>query len=191
VSELDRRYRAWFVRASRQLAAEARHAGWFRRRPDLGRGVTGARRLGGGLPAPVVPAAAGGGLLAMLVLTDAGWSIAVVALGLLLSCVVSRLVWRALPARTTLGRAVSAQVAGYRDRLAGLAAGWPTTAETTDAIGRDLPFAVAFGLTRHWTAFAEHKAAQPTIGWYLGDPASLGNAVDALNRATTPSPSRP
>lgn len=186
MSDLNRRFRPRFHRVCRELAAEGQRAGWFRRRPRIG-GVSGPRQLLGCLSVLVALPVSFGSVGSVLALAGAGWSAAVVAAGVLVSAVIAHLVWRAMPARTALGRAVWAQVTGFRQYLATAEADQLRAEEASSVFGRYLPLAMIFGLTERWAAvfarLAAEQGVEPAVSWYTGDPGNLGSSLDSFGRS--------
>jgi hypothetical protein len=199
LSDLNQHFRTRYRQVSTELADDGFRAGWFRRRPSIG-GVTAPRQLVGCLGVLVFLPISFGGVGSVLALAGAGWSAVVVAAGVLVALAVALFVWRAMPARTALGRAMWAQVVGFRRYLATAEADQLRHEEAASVFSRYLPLAMIFGLTRRWaTVFAQLAAAQGTfaaVTWYVGDPSTLGPSLDHFGRgsgsalsASTPSSS--
>jgi len=187
LSDLNQHFRARFQQVSRELADEGYRAGWFRRRPSV-RGVSAPRQLVGCLGVLVFLPVSFGAVGSVLALAGAGWSTVVVAAGVLIAVAVAFFVWRAMPARTAQGRAVWAQVVGFRRYLATAEADQLRQEEAVSIFSRYLPLAMVFGLTRRWAAvFVQLAAAQGTVAvvpWYFGDPSTLGVSLDHFGRST-------
>jgi hypothetical protein len=187
MSDLNRKFRSRFQQVSGQLADEGYRAGWFRRRPSAGAGTM-PRQLVGCLLVLVFLPISFGGVGSVLALAGAGWSAVVVAAGILVAIAIAFLVWRAMPARTALGRATWAQVVGFRRYLATAEADQLRHEEAASVFSRYLPLAMVFGLTRRWAAvFAQLAAAQGTVaavGWYTGNPYYLGSSLDDFGRSS-------
>ncbi|HEY0640576.1 MAG TPA: DUF2207 domain-containing protein, partial [Pseudonocardiaceae bacterium] len=199
LSALRTTYAVGFQAVVRRLAEEVTRAGWFRR-PVPGRVPGGPRavlRLVLPLVALPILLGGGGGLLALV---GAGWSVVVVLAGLLAAGVIGYLAWRALPARTAVGRALWTRLTGFRTYLETAEAGQLRAEEAAEVFSRYLPLAVVFGLTKRWArVFAALAAAQgtpATVVWYAGD-GDLGDALDDFTTrsgtalsATAPSAAR-
>lgn len=194
MSSLDQRFRKRFLRISGQLADDAYRAGWFRRRPRTG--TLAPARSGSALLSKAIWFVVTlafvlgffGGFGSILASIRAGWSTTVVGFGLLIAVVIAFLVWRAMPARTALGRATWAQVVGFRRYLATAEVEQLRHEEAASVFSRYLPLAMIFGLTQRWAAvFAQLAAAQGSVaavGWYTGDPSSLGRSLDDFGRSS-------
>jgi uncharacterized membrane protein YgcG len=181
LSSLNTTYSASFRLVTRSLADAVNQAGWFRRPVGAVASPGSSRLLRIAIAVVAVPILFGGSgtLLAVL---GAGWSILVVVFGLIVAAVIGVFVWRAMPARTAAGRAVWAQTVGFRRYLATAEAEQLRHEEAAAVFSRYLPLAMVFGLTKRWAAvFAALAAAQGTVaavGWYTGDPGSLGPSLD-------------
>ena len=187
LSELRSTYSASFTRVTAQLADEVTRAGWFRR--PVGSGTSApARTLVRILVAAVAVPLLFGGAGTVLAVVGAGWSLVVVVFGLLVALVIGFLVWRAMPARTALGRAVWAQTMGFRRYLETAEADQLRHEEAASVFSRYLPLAMVFGLTKRWAAvFAALAVAQGSVaavGWYTGDPDSLGSSLDDFGNSS-------
>lgn len=189
LASLRRKFQTSFRRVSRELADEGYRAGWFRRRPRVTASSGSPRQLLGCLMPLLFLPISFSGVGSALALIDAGWSTVVVVFGLLLAVVIGYLVWRAMPARTALGRAVWAQTMGFRRYLATAEADQLRHEEATEVFSRYLPLAMIFGLTKRWAkVFAALAAAQGTVAtvwWYGGgDPSGLGPSLDSFGRSS-------
>lgn len=147
------------MRTAGQLNRDMVDRGWYRRRPDVQRGLW---ILAGALLVLV-----GGGLTALLALTS-GWGLAglgVVVVGL---AVVGAAFL--VSARTPEGSAVLAQTQGFREYLLTAEADQLRVEEDHDLFSRYLPWAIAFGVESRWVglfreiAAAGRPVAEPT--WY-------------------------
>lgn len=135
--------------------------GWFRADPRAVR-----HRWGAGAALVLL---AGVALTAVLALTvGAG----IVGLGLVLAGVVGLALTGRAPARTASGSALLEQALGFKLYLSTAEADQIRLEEAEQVFSRYLPYAIAFGVTRHWTGvFAElaargHALDAPT--WYAG-----------------------
>ncbi len=181
MSALNTTYSASYRLVTGQLADEATRAGWFRRPVGSRRPAGSSKLLRLAVAAVAVPILFGGTGTVLAVL-GAGWSMVVVVFGLLVAAVTGYLVWRAMPARTALGRAMWAQTMGFRRYLETAEAEQLRHEEAASVFSRYLPLAMVFGLTKRWAAvFAALAATQggiAVVGWYTGDPDSLGTSLD-------------
>lgn len=153
------------------LAGDGHNAGWFRRRPRVGDDNIGCI-VAGIAAAVVVPFVAVSSFGVALVL---GWPVFVVAAAVLVSAIIVALTIRALPARTALGRAMWAQVLGFRRYLATAEADQLRDDEVAARFTRYLPYALIFGLAGRWAQVLAQLNRPVEVDWYSGP--AYGNAL--------------
>jgi uncharacterized protein (TIGR04222 family) len=149
---------------SRQLADEGLRAGWFRRRPRVA-GERSGWVAGCVLVVVLVPFLGFGTFASLFVL---GWPVLILAAGVLVSAIIAAITIKAMPARTALGRAVWAQVMGFRRYLETAEAGQLRDDEAADRFTRYLPYALIFGLTGRWAAVLGELQRPVDTDWYIG-----------------------
>jgi hypothetical protein len=183
MSQLRSKFSASYRLVGSQLTDEGFRAGWFRQEPRLSSARPQPRQLLGCLLFFVVVPVSFTGIGSLVARAGAGWSTLVVVFGLAVAALVAFGIWRAMPARTALGRAVWAQTVGFRRYLATAEAEQLRHEEATEVFSRYLPLAMIFGLTQRWAeVFASLAAAQgvaPEVVWYGGGyPGNLGHSLD-------------
>jgi hypothetical protein len=148
-----------------QLADEGLRAGWFRRRPPVAGQAT-FWKVGCVLAVVTIPFLGVSGLVGAVLL---GWPALVLGAGVVVAAVIVALTVRAMPARTALGRAVWAQVQGFRRYLATAEAEQLRDDEAANAFTRYLPYAMIFGLTERWArVLGELGVDRVDVDWYSG-----------------------
>ena len=174
LSQLKGSFAPQFRQVSGQLADAGLRAGWFRRRPRTGNQAVGCV-VAGVLAVVILP------MLAFIVLGGAlflGWPVLVVAGAVVVSAAIVGITVYALPARTALGRAMWAQVLGFRRYLETAEADQLRDDEAAARFSRYLPYALVFGLTDRWArVLGQLNQAGREVGvdWYTGP--ALNNLV--------------
>ncbi|WP_344684268.1 DUF2207 domain-containing protein [Saccharopolyspora taberi] len=132
---------------------------WFARRPDSERNLF----WWGGIGLII----GGAVLTAVLALTS---SLGLLGIGVVLGGIAMTLGARLMPARTTRGSALVAQVRGLRDYLHGVSATQLPAADRETVFSRSLPYAVVLGESERWLEeFAELDPGAdgtPGLYWY-------------------------
>ena len=149
------------------LTEQGRAAGWFRRRPRIGYGASAVIY---GLLAVIVI-----GLLSPYLINGVPSNLLgkagptmLIAAAIVGSGVMIAITLRNLPARTALGRAVWAQVRGFRRYLETAEADSLRDDEAAARFTRYLPYALIFGITDRWTTILAQLERPPNIDWYTG-----------------------
>jgi Predicted membrane protein (DUF2207) len=190
MSQLRTKFADSYRLVGSQLTDQGFRAGWFRQEPRVSSPRPQPRQLIGCLMFLVVVPVSFTGIGSLVARAGAGWSTLVVVFGLVLAGLIAFGIWRVMPARTALGRAVWAQTVGFRKYLATAEASQLRHEEATDVFSRYLPYAMIFGLTRRWAAvfaaLAEEQGTAPEVYWYggynYGGPGSLGHSLDNFGR---------
>ena len=135
--------------------------GWFTRNPDKVRSVV----TGVGFALFIV------GVMSAVVL--ARWGFSLVAVVPVVAGVVLMALRNRFGVRTPLGSAVLAQAKGFERYLATAEADQLRWEEGQDIFSKYLPYAIAFGVARHWTKVFQELMAQGRYqpmdtGWYVG-----------------------
>ncbi len=151
--------------------------GWFRKSPEVQRGVWGAAAIalgiGSVIAAVAVGKAAGGSF------GDAGLPVPpswVLGIGGVLGALVVSALGRRMAARTAEGSAVLAQSRGFQQYLVTAEANQIKWEEAQDIFSRYLPYAIVFGVAERWAAVFQQVAdAAAAAGrpiarplWYVG-----------------------
>lgn len=164
LSELPGTFAATLSAVRDLLHDDVTQRGWFRGNPSTARSRwawRGTRVLLGGV------------LLTVALALWTSWAlvgIPVVATGLAIVFTTGT-----APSRTAAGSALLARTRAFRDHLAAVEAD-RLGDDAGDVLGRNLPYAIAFGLGERWTAVGRDAArsrgvADPT--WYVGTSAGL------------------
>ena len=174
LSQLRGSFAPQFRQVSGQLADAGLRAGWFRRRPRTSSQATGCV-IAGVLAVVTVPMAAFAVLGGALFL---GWPVLVVAGAVVVSAAIVGITVYAIPARTALGRAMWAQVLGFRRYLETAEADQLRDDDAAARFTRYLPYALVFGLADRWSRVLgqlNQAGRQVSVDWYAGP--ALNNIV--------------
>lgn len=172
------RIRVWFgsvrARTQDQLMEELVRRGWYRRRPDRQRRQ---QRVLGGLMLGLSPLGFALGLLGPVNSADAFTIVA----GLAVAGLAVVLLAMTVRPRTKLGSQVLGQVKGFRDHLRNGPIPQGTPEEIEEAVSRDVPFAIVFGLQHGYgAALADHLVRTPS--WYGAGSDGFGSSLPAFAR---------